>query len=278
MLECPVCGGHQKESAFALSSYCRSCGVYFKIHKGRAVENRPAPVNPFGSNRPQPVEEAEAPLRKPIPRRRPVDPIREAIFASGPPEVAATMAEAFPAASPLAAAPSRSIECRQCEHTHDISPLATSTVCPRCGLAVSLRDHNIDGDWTHPIDTRGDVFIGSNGRLDEVSIRCVNLTVEGRFTGSVHCEGDFVMRRNGHITGPVQCKRLVVDHGAEVEFLNPVHADEVIIDGKVIGDIVCKGCLSLKEKATLMGDIHISSLAVSEGARHSGLVHTVAAQ
>lgn len=266
------------ESAFALSSYCRSCGVYFKIRKGRAVENKPAPINPFGTNRPQPAQADTPSRKKPAPpRRRPHDPTREAIFAAAGPSTPADRRIESGSVSPFSLADSRSIECHQCGHTHDISPLATSSVCPRCGRAVSLRDFNINEDWTHDIDTRGDVFIGVQGRVHDLAVRCMNLTVEGHFAGNVHCDGDFVMRQNGRVPGPVHCKRLVIDHGAEVEFLEAVHAEEVIIDGKVKGDIVCKGCLSLKERAILMGDIQISSLAVSEGARHSGLVRTVAA-
>lgn len=237
------------------------------------MENKPAPINPFGANQPLRGKPFQAPHKKTAPSSRPVDPIREALIASS--ETSADRRIQTGSTTPFSTAPSRAIECHRCGHTHDISPHSASTVCPRCGASVSLRDYTINEEWIHDIDTRGKVFVGSQGHVREVTVRSATLTVEGQFEGAVECDGDFIIRRHGQIPGPVHCNRLIIDQGSEVEFLHPVHAAEVIIDGKVSGDIICKGLLSLKERAILIGDIQIASLAISEGARHSGLVHTI---
>lgn len=105
-----------------------------------------------------------------------------------------------------------------------------------------------------------------------MTVQCFNLTIEGEFTGSVQCDGDFTIRRHGKVLGEVRCKRLIVEKRAEVDFANPVHADEVIIDGTVTGDIHCMGRLTLHKRATLRGDISIASLSIAEGASHEGMV------
>ena len=72
--------------------------------------------------------------------------------------------------------------------------------------------------------------------------------------------------------GRVRCKRLIIEKKAQVEFANTVHCEDAIIDGNVTGNFRCTGKLALQKKATLTGDIQVATMAVEEGARHSGRI------
>lgn len=166
----------------------------------------------------------------------------------------------------------RDITCFDCGHCHQVSPLSSSSLCPKCGLYISLKNYDIRENWNQRIQTRGDVIVHSNGIVQSATIRCHNLTVNGIFNGGADCSGNFTIRNHGKILGRVSCRKLLVEKRAHVQFLNSIEAEEVVIDGVVIGNIQCKGKLSLLKKATLTGDIHVGSLTVAEGAKHSGQI------
>ncbi len=150
--------------------------------------------------------------------------------------------------------------------------MASSTLCPKCGLYLSLKNYDIRETRNQRIETCGDVTIHKKGVVRSTTIRCHDLSVDGFFNGGVVCTGNFTIRKHGKIMGRVACRKLQVEKRAHVEFLNAIDADEVVIDGTVTGDIHCRGKLSLLKKATLIGDIHVASLTVAEGAKHHGQI------
>jgi len=123
------------------------------------------------------------------------------------------------------------------------------------------------------IRTRGNVHIHHEGGINGVSVHCHDLTIEGVFKGSgIDCDGDLTILCDGTITGTVRCRRLIVEEHSRVTFSLPVHARDVIIDGIVRGDIVCEQQLALEQDSILEGDLQATSLAIGEGAHHSGNV------
>jgi cytoskeletal protein CcmA (bactofilin family) len=167
----------------------------------------------------------------------------------------------------------RHIHCLDCDFPQSIPVAALSTMCLRCTAPIPLEHYEIREMHHRQIRTRGNVHIHRKGGINGVSVQCNDLTIEGEFTGSgIDCDGDLVLMRNGTITGPVRCRRLIVQGRAELTFTHPVRAHEVIIDGLVKGDVICERRLHLDKRSLLEGDIQTRSLSVSEGARHSGMV------
>ncbi|MGC6427876.1 MAG: bactofilin family protein [Akkermansiaceae bacterium] len=166
----------------------------------------------------------------------------------------------------------RDISCFDCSASHEVSPISTSTLCPKCGSYISLKSYEIRGEWNRKIQTRGDVFIFKKGIVSGTTIQCHHLTVEGDFTGGVECSGDLIIRHHGKIVGKVICKRLIIEKRATVEFLNSVETTECTIDGLVTGNITCSGRLALEKKAILSGNIKVGRLAISKGAKHQGQI------
>lgn len=239
-----------------LSTFCGNCGTYYKILGGQAVAQQPAFSDLYGlGSTPSPASKPsirEARSRPQYQRRR--KRAEEAAGAKPAPRTA------------------REVSCLKCGQTHEIPERAASSPCPRCGSDIPLQNVVITELWSEPIRTRGDVHVTHTGRITEVEVRCYHLTIDGDFNGRADCDGDLTIRRHGEILGPVRCRHLIVEKRAEVVFASTVHADSVTIDGSVQGDIHCQGCLTLKKDATLYGNIQIASLAISEGARHHGMV------
>ena len=259
-----------------MSTYCRSCGSYYKIENGKPVANTPAALRSFegsaesnGNSPTATLRKGEAAEARDEQRRYPT---AEAPTIHTPDEEVPSREDVLQRMAHAGPNGQHDIECLECGHVHSIPNDAASALCPRCGEYVSLKNYDIRDTWDRRIRTRGDVFVHRSGRVEDVPVYCHHLTVEGEFSGSVDCTGDFIIRRHGKIMGRVRCRRLIIESKGVVEFANNVHADEVYIDGSVQGDIRCAGKLVLEKNATLKGDLHVHSLIISDGARHSGQV------
>ncbi len=165
------------------------------------------------------------------------------------------------------------IRCFDCKHEHRASSKATSAQCPKCGRYIGLKNFEIKTPWNQRIQTRGDVHIMKKGLVQRVTIHCQDLIVEGEFNGSVDCSGDFKIRTNCTIDGDVNCQRLIVEKRAKVEFTKSVRVREIIIDGEVIGDILCAGRAEFHKKSKLTGDLTATGLEMDEGALHNGTLN-----
>jgi cytoskeletal protein CcmA (bactofilin family)/predicted RNA-binding Zn-ribbon protein involved in translation (DUF1610 family) len=168
----------------------------------------------------------------------------------------------------------REVGCFSCQHRHAALATASATHCPACGTYISLRDYDIREPWTRGIETRGNVKVHRGGSITGGSVRCHHLEVDGKFSGTVECSGDFILRSSAMILGHVRCHHLRIERRARVEFSAVVEAAEATIDGEFSGNLVCAGRLLLRKKALLTGDISVGSLMIKDGARHHGTVVT----
>lgn len=293
-----------------VSTICRGCGLHLKIKNGKACgphqtrfDGFPtsAETAPFAKKQTLPdktaeiiaeeksssdshsknsddnvLDSTEAPSILLSPEN--LEPVKTPRFQSGLPQAkkSATAAPSlgdkiFASLGARGKAP-RVISCFNCDHGHQVSALSTSSLCPKCGTYISLKNYDIKEAWNQRIQTRGDVTVHKQGVVKSATIRCHNLIIDGVFNGGADCSGDFTIRHHGKIMGRVTCRKLLVEKRAHVQFLNTIEAEEVVIDGVVIGSIHCKGKLALLKKATLTGNIHVGSLTVAEGAKHHGQI------
>lgn len=287
-LKCPDCGFEQPESRMAVSTYCRGCGNHYKISGGKPVPNKTATGNPFASLK----NSGQTPRLRPrggTPETGSEDtssPADTAAAGRKPGAAPAPPPSGRPASKPPAAGffkkaaanaglghgkeKNREVSCFECGKVHQAPAVASSTLCPACGAYIALKDYEILSNWNRRIQTRGNVVIHKKATVTGITIHCHHLTSHGNFTGGVDCSGDFTIRSHGKIMGRVRCKRLIIEKRAKVEFANTVHCQDAIIDGCVTGHFECSGKLLLKKKATLAGDIKVATMAVEEGARHTG--------
>lgn len=260
---CPLCAHKQEEPFLAVSTNCRSCRVNFDIIEGVPV--KPKLLGHIGIPVRPPVRSSPAAKREETNTGKSFESDSFGPVTAPTPVVGRKRNDSVKR---------REVACFTCEAVHKASLDATSTLCPKCGSYIGLKNYDIREKWNRQIKTRGDVVIQKKGRVVGVSVQCNNLTVHGDITGGVDCSGDFTVTRHGKILGRVRCKRLVIAKKAEVEFINQVYCDEVVIDGKATGNLICKGKVLLAAKAKLIGDLVASSLAIAEGARHQGGIQT----
>lgn len=97
-----------------------------------------------------------------------------------------------------------------------------------------------------------DTVIGE-GTVIEGKIRSTaSLRIEGSLTGDIQCDGDVTIGENGMIKSNITAR-------------------EVIIAGKVYGNVTAKGKISITSKGHLYGNANSLSLIIGEGGIFQGM-------
>lgn len=96
-----------------------------------------------------------------------------------------------------------------------------------------------------------DTLIGQ-GTVAEGKLECeANLRIEGQFQGEIHCQGQIIIGETGIATSTIS--------GADV-----------IVAGKVVGDIKTKGRLTITGSGRVDGNVDVSKLIIAEGGLLNG--------
>ncbi len=259
---CPECGQVQAEPGLVISTQCRACRANFQVQDGKGVV-RKRPITRLA----KPRKEGD-----PEPELSPVHKLLPILRSKGP---APLPAQSLFRRIFNPTKPARPITCFNCQHHYTASGQAQSSQCPKCSGYISLIDYEITDHWNRRIQTCGDVVIHKSGTVAGVTLQCHHLTVLGELAGSVNCSGDLIIRSHGKIIGTVTCQNLRIEKGARVEFLNPVTAANVFIDGQVRGQIYCSGPVVLEKRAQLTGLVRTTSLVIKPGAKHSGSIEMI---
>lgn len=166
-------------------------------------------------------------------------------------------------------------ECFDCGHKFKTGRSAKSANCPACGAYISLEDVEINMTSTQPVKTRGDVLVRKRGRLSASSVHCRDLECHGIIEANVTCSGDATFRTTGSIIGEIRCQRFVVEKGADVAFLNSVHATDVEIQARVTGTIYSTGLVLIGSNGSVNGDVTARSVSIEPGGELNGAMNIV---
>ena len=169
-------------------------------------------------------------------------------------------------------------DCFDCGHKFKVGRSSRSANCPQCGSYISMEDVEINMHSTQPIKTRGDVLIRKRGHLSTDTVVCRDLRCQGMVEANIQASGDAAFRTVGNIIGEVRCKRFLVEKGADVTFLNLIHADEAEIHAKITGTIVCTGLLTIGRDGAVYGDVTARSVNIEPGGELNGAMNIVRAQ
>lgn len=241
-----------------MSTHCRNCGSHFKVADGKAVTRQRTTVRI-----------AKTPLEsepEPLPPPPPAPPVRP-------------QPKPKPALHPLLRLflrpkPPHDVLCFDCGHTFSVAAEAQSSQCPRCSCYISLADYQIDAPWNREIHTRGNVTILKTGSVTASSVRAHHLTVIGELRCPAECSGDVTILGHGRITGSITCRNLRIERRARVEFLQPVTACHVTIDGHARGQFHCSGTVTLRKRSHLHGYVRAAAVIIKTGAKHHGVFET----
>jgi cytoskeletal protein CcmA (bactofilin family)/ribosomal protein S27E len=166
-------------------------------------------------------------------------------------------------------------ECFECPHKFKVSRSSRAANCPACGAAIAMEDMEINMLSTQPLKTRGDILIRKRGIVSTDTVRCKDLRCYGTLEANVEATGDAIFRTVGTVVGTVRCKRLVIEKGADVTFLNIAYAEEVDIQARVTGSIVASGLLLIGANGVANGDVTARSVSIEPGGELNGAMNIV---
>jgi cytoskeletal protein CcmA (bactofilin family) len=87
--------------------------------------------------------------------------------------------------------------------------------------------------------------------------------------GEIHAEEDF--RFDGKIEGNITCKGKIVI-GADADVLGDINCTNVDVLGKVSGVINCLGTLALRSTAVVKGNLNTHILEIEAGSQFEGSI------
>lgn len=89
-----------------------------------------------------------------------------------------------------------------------------------------------------------------------------NITIEGKFrsTGNI--------RLDCTIIGDVESESLFIGQNSDIR--GTVNCENIIIAGKITGNVFCKGRMHIKETGIIDGDIEVNILSMDEGSSFTG--------
>lgn len=164
------------------------------------------------------------------------------------------------------------IECFDCQRKQEVSGAATSTICPSCSAHIDLSDYKIATSFSRSIRTKGEVHVTSKGDLSSSSVRCRRAIIEGRLRGNLDCAGAIVINTSGKIPGRLSASELVVEKRCEVQFFRRVRVGNIEIRGRMSGEVVADGMVTIRKNGALEGNVSAKAINVEKGGTFSGQV------
>ena len=163
----------------------------------------------------------------------------------------------------------REVVCFTCAHTQILSTEAHSTMCPECGSYIDLRDFKITVPFSRSVQTAGELYISPKGDLTSTKVTCGSARIEGSVRGYIVCTGVATVRIKGRMTGGIDCKQLVVDKKADVEFVRTMKCKEFTVNGRSIAKIIADKVI-INKGGCLEGTVYARAITVEKGGIFSG--------
>jgi len=226
LVECPECGTQHELDRRVLSAFCTRCHTRLSAEPA-ASAGRSGVVPSFGGDAvpmshvtcPHCGKETPAPTtainatcrhcheRFPLRRPRPADKPKRGGRVDG--------------------ARARVVRCYRCGAELTAALEALSTMCPKCGQRVELRDLEITAPRQEDLSTCGRLRVTTDA-IVEGRLNAGEVVIEGEVRGTIVSGSSLVVGSTGRCYGEVVAKALRVDKGAV--FVGPVRLNEDLSD------------------------------------------------
>jgi cytoskeletal protein CcmA (bactofilin family)/ribosomal protein S27E len=176
-------------------------------------------------------------------------------------------AQRVPAAAPTRPASRvvRPVQCHRCGEGHEVSPHAQTTICPGCGQSITFGDITVTSNDSRPVDTRGTLIIEETGHLMSMFTVCGDATIHGRVSGTLVSEGAVRLHTVGRLSVRLRARTVIVEKGAQVDFLHPVECRRLEVFGGASGRFECSGAVQIGRGGQLEGRFRARSIVVDQG-------------
>jgi cytoskeletal protein CcmA (bactofilin family) len=161
-------------------------------------------------------------------------------------------------------------KCFECAGKREVPKTANSTICPLCGAYIDLQDYRIIGNYSRSIRTRGRLIITPKGDLNSNRVICDYADIQGSMRGNLICGGDVYVRIKGKLSGSIQAKAVHIVRKSEVEFVRPLRAELVEIEGIMSGRIISTGKVVIQKTGRLTGVVFGRGFSVEKGGEFFG--------
>ncbi len=163
----------------------------------------------------------------------------------------------------------REVVCFTCAHMQVLSTEAHSTMCPDCGSYIDLRDFKITTIFSRSVQTAGELYVAPKGDIISSKVACGSAKIEGSLRGYLVCTGTATFRMKGRMIGGLECKNLVVDKKADVEFVRTMKCKEFTVRGKSHAKIIADKVI-IDKGGWLVGTVYARAITVEKGGVFSG--------
>ena len=111
----------------------------------------------------------------------------------------------------------------------------------------------------------------SAARLGSSNVRSsarlgASIEIKGQVTG------DEDLQIDGKVHGPISLRRHQLIVGPTAELTSEIRAGEVVVSGKVVGNVHAGGRVEIKKDGSLIGDISTARISIEDGAYFKGRI------
>lgn len=164
----------------------------------------------------------------------------------------------------------RPVACHRCGTSHPVSTAARNTICPGCSTCIDLQDLSILSPSSQPLDTRGRLFIGTEGSLSNSWMVCGSARIEGTVRGVLRSEGPVVLATPQPCHIQLIAPSVVVERNATIRLTGPLETGSLVVRGRFSGTVNCRGTIHVARGGCLEADIFARSIIVEKGGLFRG--------
>lgn len=98
----------------------------------------------------------------------------------------------------------------------------------------------------------------------------------GRIGASIQIKGQVSgaedLQIDGIIDGPVSIQGHELTVGSTAQLNSEIHAGEVIVSGKVVGNVYARGRVDIRRDGSIIGDVSSARISIEDGAHFKGRI------
>ena len=93
-----------------------------------------------------------------------------------------------------------------------------------------------------------------------------SLQIKGHITGTEDLQID------GKVDGPISLRGHALTVGAAAQLTSEIHAREIVVFGKVVGNVHARDRVDVKTDGSVIGDISTARISIEDGAHFKGRI------
>lgn len=116
-----------------------------------------------------------------------------------------------------------------------------------------------------PISTSSSSRLGSSNARSSARLGA-SLQIKGHITGTEDLQID------GKVDGPITLRGHALTVGVSAQVNSEIHAAEVVVFGKVVGNVHARDRVDVKTDGSVIGDISTARISIEDGAHFKGRI------